>query len=45
MIVTIGFDENEPYDKQDGSKLPMFSRNGRSTNSQYMAFNKGVKNN
>ena len=38
MIVTIGFTEDAPYNKSDGSKLPMFSRTGRGTNNMYMVF-------
>ena len=38
MIVTIGFDEEKPYDKTDGTNLPMFSRTGRGTTNQYMVF-------
>jgi hypothetical protein len=39
MILTI----QDDYDKHDGSKLPMFSRSGKSTINQYLAFNQGGK--
>jgi hypothetical protein len=35
MILTI----QDNYDKSDGTKLPMFSRSGKSTVNQYLAFN------
>lgn len=39
MILTI----QENYDKKDGSSLPMFSRSGKSTINQYLAFNQSGK--
>lgn len=37
MILTI----QDNYDKQQGTNLPMFSRSGKSTINQYLAFNSG----
>lgn len=39
MILTIV----DNYDKQQGTNLPMFSRSGKSTINQYLAFNSGNK--
>ena len=39
MILTIV----DNYDKQQGTNLPMFSRSGKSTINQYLAFNSGTK--
>ena len=39
MILTLG----EGYDSHDGTALPMFSRSGKSTTSQYLAFQQGNK--
>lgn len=39
MILTI----QDDYDKHKGTKLPMFSRSGKSTINQYLVFNKEKK--
>ena len=39
MIITF----EDSYDKQSGTKLPMFSRSGKSTINQYLVFNKEKK--
>lgn len=39
MILTV----QDNYDKSDGSQLPMFSRSGKSTINQYLAFNQSGK--